>query len=128
MKKIKLSRKSQQRKRLVKNLLSSLILFEQVKTTSTKARALKQSGQRLISKIKSEKNIVSLKRCLASELYGGACEKAFDNRDLFQDIAVYKLSKRLGDGANIVIVKLSRIKQSPTKTKDEAHGKKVKND
>lgn len=124
MKKIKLSRKSQQKKRLVKNLLSSLILFEEVKTTSAKAKALKQDGQRLISKIKTEKNEVNLKRYIHSQLYGGAREKAYDNKDLFEGIAIYKLSKRLGDGANIVIVKLS--KSSPATIKDKKSSEKDK--
>jgi len=126
MKKIKLSRKSQQKKRLVKNLLSSLILFEQIKTTSAKAKALKQDGQRLISKIKSEKNEVNLKRYLSGELYGGAREKAYDNRDLLTSIEIYKLSKRLGDGANIVIVKLSKSQLSPAEVKEKASEKSKK--
>lgn len=117
MKKIKLSKKSQVRDRLLRNLLSSLILFEEVKTTTAKAKVLKAKASSFISKIKSD-NTVNTKRYIASELYGGAKDKAWDYRDKLEVVKSYKLAGRLGDNAEVSIVKIIVKEESkPTKEK-----------
>ena len=119
MRKLKLSKKSQVRKRFLRNLLSSLILFEQVKTTSPRAKALRGEMQSLISRLKSMDNEVNTKRYIASTLYGGAKEKAFDLKDSFKDVKLYKLGRRLGDNAETVLVKLVREEAAPKVEKKE---------
>lgn len=125
MRKLKLSKKFQCRKRLIRNLLSSLILFEQVKTTSQKGKALKGEMESLMSKISKMDNEVNAKRFLGSVLYGGAKEKAFDYRSSFKAVKIYKLERRLGDGAQTVLVKLIK-EEKPVLTDSKDTTKKVK--
>jgi large subunit ribosomal protein L17 len=119
MRKLKLSKKSQPRKRLLKNLVSSLILFEQITTTAPKAKALKGEMQSLISKLKSMDNEVNSKRYLASVLYGGAKVKAYDFKDLYKEVKLFKLGRRFGDNAETVMVKLVREETKTAKSAEK---------
>ena len=127
MKKIKLSRKSQNRNRMVNNLLTSLILNESVKTTAPKAKALKSAFQRFSSKLKSLDDEVNLKRYIARKVYGGAKAKAYDQRAEFVSIAVHKLHNRYGDGTQLVQVKTNLRKPASLKIKPEIKEKDDKN-
>ena len=111
--KVKLSHKSQPRKRLLRNMLSSLILFESITTTSAKAKALKSEAQSFISKLNKETDAFNLKRMIAANLYGGAKQKAYDMKNDFETVKSYKIDERFGDGAPRMIVKLI-IKEKAT--------------
>ena len=100
-------------------MLSSLILFEQVKTTTPKGKALKGEMQSLITRLKSMDNEVNAKRYLASTLYGGAKEKAYDFKDSYKDVRIFRLQKRLGDGADTVLVQLVKLEVKPETAKLE---------
>lgn len=118
MKKIKLSKKNQARNRLIRNLLSSLILFEEVQTTPIRAKALKAKAESFLAKIDKMDDEVNCKRYIASILYGGAKAKAYDFRKNFEAIKFYKVGNRAGDNAEQTIVRL--------KTKEIKAGSKVK--
>ncbi|MBI4268484.1 50S ribosomal protein L17 [Candidatus Uhrbacteria bacterium] len=61
-KKITLDRKAGPRRALLKNLATSLILYEKVKTTESKAKALRPYIERLITK--GKKNTLQSRRAL----------------------------------------------------------------
>lgn len=124
--KSKLSRKAQARNRLMRNQLSSLILFESVTTTVAKAKALKAEAQSLVSKLNSSTDEVSTKRYISSVLYGGAQLKAFDKRLELLSIRTFKLHERFGDGAPRMIVKLIIKESAKAETKKESKTTKSK--
>jgi ribosomal protein L17 len=124
MKKIKLSKKFQARNRLMRNMLSSLILFEQIQTTPQKAKALKAKAAAFLDKVGKADNEVNLKRYIASTLYGGSKQKAFDYKDKFGAIKTYRVENRLGDNAKQVIV---RLEINSPKVNNEIKDIKVKN-
>lgn len=108
MAKLKLSRKFQARDRLMRNQLSSLVLFEKVTTTEAKAKALKSEAQKLVCKINSSKESYNLIRDLKKTLYGGSISKAVDTKGQFESVSIAKLDNRFGDGAKKAIVILNR--------------------
>ena len=124
MKKIKLSKKFQVRNRFIRNMLSSLILFEQIQTTPQKAKALQAKAGEFFNKISKMDNEVNTKRYIKSVLYGGAQEKAFDYRTSFKHIKTYRVANRLGDNAQMMIVKL--VIDDSSSAKKEIPAKKAK--
>ena len=60
----KLNRTSEHRKALIKNMLNSLIKYEQITTTLPKAKFLKPQAEKIITIMTSTKNIGS---CLVKE-------------------------------------------------------------
>jgi ribosomal protein L17 len=115
MNKIKLSKKFQARNRLMRNMLSSLILFEQIQTTPQKAKAVKAKASSFIAKIKKVEDEVALKRYIAATLYGGSKQKAFDYKDKYTSIKIYRIGNRFGDNAEQVIVKLGLAEEQAPK-------------
>ena len=122
--KSKLSRKYQARNRLMRNQLSSLILFESVTTTVAKAKQLKTEAQAFISKLNTSENEVNIKRYINSLLYGGAQMKAYDIRKEVSCVKTYKLDERFGDGAQRMMVKL--VVNESKKTPEKKENKPVK--
>lgn len=120
MKQRKISRKSQNSNRMNRNMVSSLFLYEQVKTTVAKARILKQEAQRVISKINSSSDTLILQRYLKSYLYGGAVKKAIDTKGLYTGVTIVKTSERFGDGTMMSFVSLKKAKEDLPKDKKEA--------
>ena len=112
---LKLSRKSQARSRLIKNLTSSLILYGQIKTTLPKAKATKQDAQRVISRAQTTKDVVALNRFLRNDLYGGAIKKLPEIASQIKSVSVLKLDTRFGDGSQeaLVILNLDEAKLQP---------------
>lgn len=129
MKKIKLSRKFQNRNRLGRGLVSSLLLYEKVLTTETKARMLKQETERVVSRLNTAKDDLLLMRYLKANLYGGAVKKAFDNKGQFASVSTVKLFQRHGDGTRMCQVVLNRVEKKSKNSQKEskpAESKKVK--
>ena len=72
-----LGRKTGPRKLLLRNLATSIILYEKVKTTSAKARAVRPLVERLITKSKNDS--VHVRRQLAQKLlHKNAVKKAVE--------------------------------------------------
>jgi len=127
MRKVKLSKKNQVRNRMIRNLLSSLVLFEQIQTTPQKAKALKSKASSFFGKINKVDSEVSLKRYISSYLYGGSKQKAYDYRSKFESIKTYKVKNRFGDNAEQMIVKLvfSEEKKAEKTVTEKAKPKKL---
>lgn len=119
--KFKLSRKFQARKRMIRNQLSSLILYGQIKTTRAKAKALKSEMQKLVCDLKKSEGHILVRK--ADEvLYGGASKKAVDILQSIESVSVLKLPPRSGDSAPLAVVVLNK---KTLEAKDKVTEKKV---
>jgi len=116
MTKPKLSRKFQPRKRLMKNQLSSLILFDKVKTTKAKAKVLKSQAQKLICDISKLDSLQKIRRA-KRELFGGAAIKIVDEIGKIKSVSLFNLSPRSGDGAPQALVVINKVEEKKSKTK-----------
>jgi large subunit ribosomal protein L17 len=106
-----LDRDSAHRKALHRNMVTSLFRYERIRTTKAKAREIKRSAEKLITRAKTDS--VHNRRIVSSRLFDeGIVAK------LFTDIAVrmkerpggytriIKLGRRPGDTAEVVILEL----------------------
>jgi len=108
-KKVTLDRKTAARRSLLANLAESLILYEKIKTTKAKAKALRPVIEKLISKAK--KQTLASKREIMKVLYTKNAVKK-----LMEEIGprykerqggytrIIKLSNRKGDGAEEAVI------------------------
>lgn len=106
-----LSRKKDYRNNVVRNLATSLILYEEIKTTKAKAKALKPALEHLI--VIAKKNDLRARRILEGYLFDkNAVKKMLEVLvPRFQKtnsgfIKTYKLGSRLGDNAEMVLMQL----------------------
>ncbi|MCL5407601.1 MAG: 50S ribosomal protein L17 [Patescibacteria group bacterium] len=106
-----LSRKKDSRRSLLRNLATSLILYEEITTTKAKAKEVKAVVEHLIAKAK--KNNLASRRLLLAYLFDkNATRKVFEvivprYKKLDSGfILSYKLGQRLGDSASLVMLKL----------------------
>ncbi|MCX6744518.1 MAG: 50S ribosomal protein L17 [Candidatus Parcubacteria bacterium] len=104
-----LDRKKGPRKALLRGLATNLILYEKIKTTDGKARAMKGQVEKLITKGKPN-NLVA-RRYLLKTLYSkNAVKKVLEvlsPRYLDRKggyLRITKLKQRQGDGANMVLI------------------------
>ena len=124
-----LERMSAHRKALHRNMVTSLFRYERIRTTKAKAKAVRRSAEKLITRAKVDS--VHNRRIVSGRLFDeGVVAK------LFTDIAqrmkerpggytrILKLGLRPGDASEIVILELVDYK---LKT-DEASEKKAKKD
>lgn len=103
----KLSRKVGHRKLLIKNLLTSLFLYEKITSTNTKIKAVKPLAEKILSRVKTSDNNITLVRYLRKYLIGtNVIKKLIEvyqpnliNNDKF--LFRYKLNSRKGDGADL---------------------------
>lgn len=107
----KLDRKKAPRESMLKNLASSIIIYEKVKTTEAKAKTVKPMLEKIITA--SIKNDLASRRELIKMLpQKMAVKKAMeilavkykDRRGGYSRII--KLNKRIGDSANMVQIEL----------------------
>jgi len=136
----KLNRTSEHRKALLKNMLNSLIKYEQIKTTLPKAKFLKpqadkiitlgkkdtlQTSKILISKLQDTKSANKVKKTLS---------KRYEKRSGGYT-RIIKAGFRYGDNAPLAIIefvdrdleakKVDKKKKDTTKTPDKKEEKKV---
>jgi len=109
--KIRLNRPRDQRKALVRNLLTSLFLYGKVQTTSAKAAVLSREAEKLITLVKRQKETFNAIRQLQRVLYTeDSSRKALDF--VFQAtrasgfVRATKIGYRPGDNAFIIQVEL----------------------
>jgi len=107
-----LDRKKQPRELMLRNLASSLIIYEKVKTTEAKAKAVKPLVEKVISL--SKRGDLSAKRNVMKILPQHlAVKKLFEVLSLrYKDkrggyTRIIKLGKRQGDNADIVLISLT---------------------
>lgn len=131
-----LSRKKGHRRSLLRNLATSLILYEEIKTTKAKAKAVKPIVEHLISLAK--KNDLNSRRRMLSYFFDkNTTRKMFDILvPRFKNIdsgfvSIYAVGPRLGDSASMVVLKLKEKKSTESdntklaKESDEEKGKKA---
>jgi large subunit ribosomal protein L17 len=121
----KLGRKKNPRNMLVRNMVTSLILHEQISTTRAKAKVLRSNFERLMTAVKRQKSSprVAKSTLEAKLLDKNAIKKVFEVLlGEFSDKSsgytrVIKLLPRKGDNAPMARVELIFTKKSvPTKT------------
>ena len=106
----KFSRKRGARRLMVKNLLSSLILYEKLETTSAKIKAIKSLIEKILQKTKSTQDLITLRRYLSKYFTTqNPIDKIINvyKPNLVSQnklINVYKIKKRKGDGALIGLI------------------------
>ena len=136
----KLNRTSEHRKALLKNMLNSLIKYEQIKTTLPKAKFLKPQADRIItlgkrSNLKSTKMLVSkLQDIKSANKVKKTLSKRYEKR-FGGYTRIIKAGFRYGDNAPMAIIefvdrdvearRVDKKKKEPTKEADKKEDKKV---
>ena len=128
-----LSRKDNHRKSLLRNLATSLILYEEIKTTKTKAQAVKPIVENLIlTAKKSTRKEMTKRRLLKIFFDKNATKKVLDvlvpryQQDETGIVQVYKIGPRSGDNASMVILKLKTKETTKIKSEKEQEDKNGK--
>ena len=136
----KLNRTSEHRKALLKNMLNSLIKYEQIKTTLPKAKFLKPQADKLITLGKKEtlhntKMLVSqLQDIKSANKVRKTLSKRYEKRSGGYT-RIIKAGFRYGDNAPMAIIefvdrdveakRVDKKKKDPTKEADKKEDKKV---
>lgn len=118
-----LSRKKAHRQSMLRNLATSLILYERIETTTAKAKEVKPIVEHLI-KLARKNDLTSRRRLFSFLLDENAVRKVFEvyvpsyksKKSGF--IKVYKKGLRKGDAAEISILELEKIKEEEKEKKD----------
>ena len=125
-----LSRKTASRKSLLRNLATSLVLYEKIQTTEAKAKEVRSEVEHLIALAK--KNDLATRRILlAYFLDKNATKKVLEvlvpryNKINSGFIKSYRKGNRLGDGAMIVIMELKKVDIEAEDTKKAQDGEKT---
>mgnify|MGYP001229338563 FL=1 len=136
----KLNRTSEHRKALLKNMLNSLIKYEQIKTTLPKAKFLKPQADKIISL--GKKDTLQTSKLLVSQLQDSklankvkkTLSKRYEKRNGGYT-RIIKAGFRYGDNAPMAIIefvdrnveakRVDKKKKDPTKEADKKEEKKV---
>lgn len=129
----KLNRTKSHRRALLMNMANSLFLHESIKTTDTKAMALRRVADRLITLAK-RKDLHAMRLAFAFLRDKGVVKKLFaDIGDRYVSInggytRVLKIGRRKGDAAPMAIIELTQKKEKEDKGKKakQEKPKKVK--
>jgi len=125
----KLGRNTAQRKSLLRNLITSLFLHEEIKTTVSKAKAIKKLVDKLITKAK--KKTLHHQRLIHAFLQNKKATKK-----LVEEIAprfkkrtsgftkIIRLGKRRGDNAPLAKIKIIAPSQKQQSQKEKEKKKK----
>ncbi|MBI4100524.1 50S ribosomal protein L17 [Candidatus Microgenomates bacterium] len=125
-----LSRTTKERKALFRNLISSLILHGQIKTTEAKAKAIKAEVDKVVSQAK--KGTLEARRRLMASVGKSATDKLFSQTVLnfaarsSGFTTMIKLGPRKGDNAPIVLMKWIIDEQPKEAEKPKAKKSKTK--
>ena len=136
----KLNRNSEHRKALLKNMLNSLIKYEQIKTTLPKAKFIKPQADKLITL--GKKNTLHNTKMLVSQLQdiksANKVKKTLSKRYEKRSggyTRIIKAGFRYGDNAPMAIIefvdrdieakKIDKKKKTPTKEADIKEEKKL---
>ena len=105
----KLNRTSEHRKALIKNMLNSLIKYEQITTTLPKAKVLKPQAEKIITlgKKESSQNTKTLISKLQDLKSASKVKKTLSKRYINRKggyTRIIKLGNRLGDNADMAMI------------------------
>ncbi len=131
-----LSRKRDHRRSLLRNLATSLVLYEEIKTTQAKAHEVRPIVEHLITIVRKNPegagNLAVRRRLLGYFFDKNATKKMFEvivprykniNSGFIQ---IIKINSRLGDNAKMAIIKLKEVKNIEEKTdKGNKNGKET---
>ena len=125
-----LERMAAHRKALHRNMVTSLFRYERIRTTKTKAMAIKRSAEKLITRAKED--TVHNRRIVSSRLFDeGIVAKLFTNIALRMKerpggyTRIIKLGERPGDASEIVILELVDYKLNTDGASDKKAKKKA---
>lgn len=133
----KLGRKKSNKEHLIRNLATSLVLYEAINTTEAKAKVVKSYLEKIIARNKD--NTLAEKRAIFSKFFDKKASQKMIN-ELFPRyqsrnsgfIRSFHLENRLGDNAKMMRLELVDMKVFVTKEKTEkalpqleAAGKKI---
>jgi len=108
--------KSEAGNKRLRNLLSSLVLYERIITTQDKARQLKKGFLSIINKIKKAKKNISRTKFANKIFYGGAAKKIINEIETYKTIRTYNYKARSGDGSIQTIVEIEKeVKKASNK-------------
>lgn len=126
----KLGRKRDARNMLIRNLVTSLILYERIKTTKAKAKVLKRRIEKMMSFAKRSNRLVSKRYVSGYLLDKNATKKVFEVlvpefKDRKSGITrIVQLGPRAGDSASMVFIELLLPKKTEkTDSKSEKSAK-----
>lgn len=114
----RLSRDKDQRSALRRTLIKQLFTHERIKTTRTKALAIRGEAERLITLARNSGDASDIIKVNARRLAAARLDDAEVVKKLFDDIApryanrpggytrMFKLGPRLGDAADMVLLEL----------------------
>lgn len=100
------------RKALLRNLATSIILFEKVKTTASRAKQVRPIVERLITKAKTQNTMMAIRQIDRVVLDPNAGKKLIEVlKERFKDrnggyTRIIKLGYRAGDAAEMVSIQL----------------------
>ncbi len=126
----KLGRKREHRQRTLRNLATSIILYEQVTTTEAKAKAVGPFVEHLLTIAKA--GTIAARRAVMAELFDMNA-----TRKMFEDITtrmgtrtsgfvrITKIGPRPGDGAPMARLELLLTSGEPTEAKVSVRRKKT---
>ena len=136
----RLNRTSEHRKALLKNMLNSLIKYEQIKTTLPKAKFLRPQADKIITlgkkdTLQTTKQLISqLQDIKSANKVKKTLSKRFEKRNGGYT-RIIKAGFRYGDNAPMAIIefldrnvdarKVDKKKKEPTKEADKKEDKKV---
>jgi large subunit ribosomal protein L17 len=110
----KLNRRSDQRKAMLRDLVTQLIIHERITTTHTKAKELKRLADKMVTL--GKKNTLASRRQAAQTVRKLAAGEKDAVQKLFDDIAprfaernggytrIYKMGPRRGDATEMAII------------------------
>jgi len=132
-KRLKFSRPAKESKRLLRNLLANLILYERIKTTEAKAKKAKGLLDKLIN-IGKKGNLSAYRQLLKFFYIKEPAKKIIEDlAKRYKDVnsgysRIIRLQRRKGDGAVVVIWELVEAKKEKkaAKTKNKTAIKKGK--
>ena len=111
----KFGRKKSNREQMLKNLVTSLILYESIKTTEAKAKEARSLTDKMIN-IAKPNSLNSKRRLLGYFPDKNAIKKIYEVYiERYKDITsgytkIFKIGPRLGDGAKSVIIMMNGAK------------------
>ena len=119
-----LSRKTANRKSTLRNLATSLILFEKITTTTAKAKELKPIVEHLINSARPG-DLTGRRKLLAYLFDENAVKKTIDVLlPRYKNVPTgfihsYRIGPRLGDAADMMILELQKGKETTVKVEDK---------
>lgn len=127
----KLQRKRGARRALLKNLATSLILYEKIQTTKAKAKEIRPLVERLVRR--GKKGDLATRRYLLKFLPQNAALKIIEDlAPTFSKksscLRILRLGKRKGDGAEMALIEFVERPSEGKREKVEEKGKKEKDE